>query len=163
MDSHDTLVSHKVNPHISTTAGTETTPVPTEPITTAISRVCPKCGTNAKSGKLSCCAPGGAWFKNCGDNGDSRFNHTWFEGIQACSSGPESSLSGGPQAQLVSPHDAHPLKTTRPRNTTQERIADIATGTDSSSYIEISRVVGFTILYYACTSSVSRTHSIILL
>ena len=47
---------------------------------------CPKCGTLNKSGKLSCCARGGAWFKNCGDVGDIKFDHTWVEGIQACKS-----------------------------------------------------------------------------
>lgn len=35
---------------------------------------------------LSCCARGGAWFKKCGDPGDPDYDHTWFEGIQACSS-----------------------------------------------------------------------------
>ena len=52
----------------------------------AISRaktVCLKCGTK-KSGKLSCCARGGTWFQNCGDPGDSKFEHTWNEGINAC-------------------------------------------------------------------------------
>ena len=46
--------------------------------------VCPKCGDIKKSGKQSCCARGGAWFKNCGDVGDTKFDHTWAEGIQAC-------------------------------------------------------------------------------
>ena len=50
------------------------------------SPLCPKCGINAKSGKLSCCAPGGAWFKKCGGVGDASFDHTWTEGIQACKS-----------------------------------------------------------------------------
>merc|ERR1711937_642825 len=27
---------------------------------------CPKCGTFKKSGRVSCCAPGGAWYRNCG-------------------------------------------------------------------------------------------------
>ena len=44
---------------------------------------CPRCVAK-KSGKLSCCTPGGAWFKNCGDPGDPNFDHTWGEGIQAC-------------------------------------------------------------------------------
>ena len=39
-----------------------------------------------KSGKLSCCTRGGAWYGNCGDPGDSRFDHTWFEGILSCKS-----------------------------------------------------------------------------
>ena len=28
--------------------------------------ICSKCGTFARSGRVSCCAPGGAWYKNCG-------------------------------------------------------------------------------------------------
>ena len=36
------------------------------------------------SGKRSCCIRGGAWFKKCGDVGDSDFKYTWFEGIKAC-------------------------------------------------------------------------------
>ena len=46
--------------------------------------MCTKCSTVKKSGKRSCCALGGAWFKNCGDAGDRHFDHTWSEGIQAC-------------------------------------------------------------------------------
>merc|ERR1712224_521879 len=45
---------------------------------------CPKCGTFEKSGRVSCCAPGGAWFKNCGGAGNVNVGHKWFEGIQAC-------------------------------------------------------------------------------
>ena len=45
---------------------------------------CSKCGTLKKSGKFTCCARGGAWFKKCGDAGDTKFDHTWSEGIQAC-------------------------------------------------------------------------------
>ena len=48
------------------------------------SNACPKCGTTKASGKRSCCARGGAWFKNCGGAGDSQFDHTWAEGMQAC-------------------------------------------------------------------------------
>ena len=46
--------------------------------------VCPKCGITKKSGKRSCCARGGAWFRNCGDAGDAKFEHTWAEGAHAC-------------------------------------------------------------------------------
>ena len=45
---------------------------------------CLKCSITQKSDELSCCARGGAWFKNCGDAGDTRFDHTWFEGVQSC-------------------------------------------------------------------------------
>ena len=54
--------------------------------TTTSALRCPKCGAAKKSGKLSCCARGGAWFKNCGDVGDMKFDHTWAEGFQACKS-----------------------------------------------------------------------------
>ena len=46
---------------------------------------CPKCATNM-AGKRSCCARGGAWFKNCGDAGDMKGYYTWAEGIEACKS-----------------------------------------------------------------------------
>ena len=54
-------------------------------MSTTTSSGCAKCGTS-KTGKRSCCARGGAWFKNCGDIGDKKFEHTWAEGVQACKS-----------------------------------------------------------------------------
>ena len=45
---------------------------------------CPKCGTFEKSGRASCCAPGGAWFKNCGAVGNNSAHHRWLEGVAAC-------------------------------------------------------------------------------
>ena len=45
---------------------------------------CPKCGTFEKSGRKSCCAPGGAWFKNCGGVGNKNVDHKWFDGVAAC-------------------------------------------------------------------------------
>ena len=53
-------------------------PPPSTPTT------CSKCGTIKKSGQRSCCVRGGDWFKKCGNPGDLRFEHTWFEGIEAC-------------------------------------------------------------------------------
>ena len=50
------------------------------------SSACTKCGTTKESGTRSCCARGGAWFEKCGDTGDTKFGHTWAEGIQACTS-----------------------------------------------------------------------------
>jgi len=35
---------------------------------------------------MSCCGRGGSWFKNCGRAGNTKFQHTWYEGIQACKS-----------------------------------------------------------------------------
>ena len=50
----------------------------------SISNRCVKCEVVKKSDKRSCCARGGAWFKNCGDAGDTKFDHTWIEGVKAC-------------------------------------------------------------------------------
>ena len=49
---------------------------------------CPKCGTFKKTGRVSCCAPRGAWDGDCGDPGDLTFGHTWFEGVKACAGKP---------------------------------------------------------------------------
>ena len=54
------------------------------PMSTMVIPVCPKCGTTKKSGKLSCCARDGSWFKKCGNAGDKQFHYTWAEGVQAC-------------------------------------------------------------------------------
>ena len=48
------------------------------------SPTCYKCSNTKKSGKRSCCAHGGTWFKNCGNAGDIEFDHTWAEGIKVC-------------------------------------------------------------------------------
>ena len=60
--------------------GSTTTSVPM----TSSASECPRCGVAKKSGRQSCCFRGGAWFKNCGDENDKKFNHTWTEGAQAC-------------------------------------------------------------------------------
>ena len=52
--------------------------------TTATASVCSKCGILKKSGTASCCAPGGAWFENCGAAGDRNVDHKWSEGVKAC-------------------------------------------------------------------------------
>jgi len=46
---------------------------------------CQKCGTFEKSGRASCCAPGGAWYKKCGGAGNKKVAYQWSEGVQACS------------------------------------------------------------------------------
>ena len=57
---------------------------PADTTTTISVSVCPICGISAKSGKMSCCARGGSWFKSCGGAGNTELQHTWYEGIQAC-------------------------------------------------------------------------------
>ena len=51
---------------------------------TATTITCPKCGSFAKSGRVSCCAHGGAWYKNCGGAANKHADHRWFEGVEAC-------------------------------------------------------------------------------
>ena len=50
----------------------------------ASTSMCPKCGTFVKSGRVSCCAPGGAWYENCGGAGNRNVDHTLLEGTNAC-------------------------------------------------------------------------------
>ena len=53
--------------------------------TTPVRVLCLTCGTIKKSDKLSCCARGGSWYGKCGGTGNTKHEHTWAEGIQACS------------------------------------------------------------------------------
>ena len=78
------VVAHIIHLYVKTVRSDTATPLPSKPASEMVSLVCPKCGTTKKSGKLSCCARDGAWFKNCGDAGDKKFDHTWVEGIEAC-------------------------------------------------------------------------------
>ena len=55
------------------------------PGATVVTSECPRCGTTIV-GKSSCCGRGGAWFGKCGNKLNPEFDHTWFEGFQACSS-----------------------------------------------------------------------------
>ena len=91
------VVSSSLNPHAYVTRrpNPERELIVRAPITTAVSTntlaidttnkmACPKCGTFKKSGRASCCAPGGAWYKNCGGIGNKHVGHSWSEGAQAC-------------------------------------------------------------------------------
>ena len=62
------------------------------------SPACPKCGTIQKSGKASCCAPGGSWFKNCGGSGNTKLGHTWYEGIHVCKARLQSKTAVGQES-----------------------------------------------------------------
>ena len=74
---------------------------------TTISSVCPKCGTIAKSGKTSCCSRGGSWFKTCGGAGNTRLQHTWYEGIQACKARAKPRANVGQQENAAQQTDIH--------------------------------------------------------
>ena len=58
--------------------------ISTQGIASANKMTCPKCGTFKKSGRASCCAPGGAWYRNCGGAGNRNAKHRWFEGVESC-------------------------------------------------------------------------------
>ena len=81
---------------------------------------CAKCSATKKSGKLSCCAQGGAWFRNCGKTGDPKYDHTWIEGIRACRDFAATVLVESPlQAMLRhAESESYLLNITRPPNTT---------------------------------------------
>ena len=62
------------------------------PSTTAATSGCPKCGT-IRTGESSCCGRGGTWAGKCGNEVNAKFEHTWVEGVQVCSSA--SALNAG--------------------------------------------------------------------
>ena len=101
---------------MSVEAPAKTTASPTSP------SACRKCGQFKNFGKASCCALGGAWFNNCGDPGDSKFDHTWYEGIQACKDSARSS-SGKARAQDMFLREA--TVATLLQNSTREDINDL--------------------------------------
>ena len=102
---------------------------------------CVKCVIN-KDGKQSCCSRGGTWFKNCGDPGDTKFDHTWVEGIQACK-GDENSVLVESSLEII----AGALDTTQIQNATQQQTSILRTssvfnaGSNSSVYIGIKKVI----------------------
>ena len=72
---------------------------------------CRKCGTIGKSGKSSCCGRGGSWFRNCGNAGNVKNSHTWYEGIQVCNTRSQPKRASGresnaAQQQLISSNRA---------------------------------------------------------
>ena len=79
---------------------------PARVVATTISSVCLKCGTIAKSGKSSCCARGGSWFKNCGSAGNAKLDHTWSEGIRACKTRSEMERANGQYLNAVHEYGA---------------------------------------------------------
>ena len=49
---------------------------------------------------MSCCGRGGSWFKNCGSSGNTKLQHTWYEGIQACKARSQSKTVVGHQLNV---------------------------------------------------------------
>ena len=96
----------------------------TEPPTTtrlsvaSSSNECPMCAKIKQSGKFSCCARGGAWFNKCGDADDTKFAHTWAQGIQACTDFP--SFMPFESLLKVKFHNVGALHTAQSRKVTQK-------------------------------------------
>ena len=121
---------------------------------TIVSAVCPKCGTSKKTGKRSCCASSGAWFKNCGDVGDTKFDHTWTEGIRACK-GLVTLVPVQSTLERMLHHArvfVYPHKTAQLRNATQQQTNRYSTGSmsdtgtsDPETHVGVAKV-----LIYIC-------------
>ena len=85
-----TLVTHQYSTHQPIIERELIVPTPFRTSTPAVTSTstnrstCPKCGTFEKSGRVSCCAPGGTWFKKCGGAGNRNVDHRWFEGLETC-------------------------------------------------------------------------------
>lgn len=119
-------------------------------LTVSSSSECHKCSTTKKSGKPSCCARGGAWFKNCGDAGDKHFDHTWTEGIQVCKDF-ETSVSIKSASQVILRHAGdilYPPNTVQSRNATQQQtniyrpgdIFDTSSSTDCEDCVALAEL-----------------------
>ena len=67
------------------------------PTSKTIHGFCSTCGTFQTNGKASCCAVGGSWFKKCGAG----FDHTWLDGIRACSGFETAANAAFARAQYV--------------------------------------------------------------
>ena len=122
---------------------------------------CVKCGTTKKSGKRSCCAPGGAWYKNCGDAGDMKFDHTWAEGIQACNGFTTSvSVESSPRGMLLRRVRAveNTRSTVRSQNATHKQIfvyRAVSTSNDGiTDYENTSSVVLAKATVFICILSI---------
>ena len=138
------------------------------PALSMASFACPKCASTKKSGRHSCCARGGAWFKNCGYAGETKFGHTWAEGIQACQGFSssvlvESSLRVIPRNVGAS---VDPLNATHSRNTAQQqinisRVDIVSNSSDSTDCVGLTKTVYyFCVLLIALSLQCSFTSSI---
>ena len=124
---------------------------------------CPKCGSVRKSGRLSCCARGGAWFQKCGDVADTNVGYTWAEGFRACDYGFTSTRWFMIEAPLQARHDriiVQPINATEQRNDTRKDNDDIHPSdnlsagetADGEDRIELAKTAAFTsLLLIICT------------
>ena len=135
------------------------TEAPTTKMSSApmISNGCVKCGVVKKSGKRSCCARGGAWFKNCGDAGDTKFDHTWTEGVHACEDFVGAVLVKSPLQEMLRQTGvtALPLNTIQTQNAPQQqtnisRLGSMSNAgiTDSGDCFGLATVVVYICIWF---------------
>ena len=127
----------------------------TSPATVNRSNWCLKCVQTQKSGKRSCCARGGAWFKNCGDASGTEFDHTWAEGIQACKGiGSLISVKSSLQGILHHvEHNAYPVNDGKSRKVTHTGGAPYTSAVDFIDCVLLVKVA-VCVFYYIRFSEV---------
>ena len=123
------------------------------------SKECPKCGTNKKSGKLSCCARGGTWFQKCGQVGDTNFDNTWVEGIHVCNDFASSLLVQAPTQAGRDRIMSQSTSTNELRNAAQQdvnidptsKVSDADTA-DCTDHVLVAKIAVFTssLLIHLC-------------
>ena len=114
---------------------------------TQISSACPKCGVIKRSGKLSCCARAGSWFKNCGGDADPKFSHSWTEGVRVCR---------GRQSQAVWGQQLHVFQ---PSNVSSYDV-DVGKGMDSKTVIASGQTFASTSVNTYVTLSVNMSTTV---
>ena len=137
------------NAHSKSVRPGTTTPPLAMPMATVTSTACPQCDTLKKSGKRSCCARGGAWFKKCGDAGDTNFDHTWTDGIQACKHFG-SFIESTPQVMMLHAGVArHQPNTSRSKNVSHQQIRTVKNASHSPNpdITDSEESVGFTVVF----------------
>ena len=108
---------------------------------TKITPICPKCAAIKTSGKFSCCAPGGAWFENCGASDNSNADHTWVEGVQACKHVVANFFSDRVEAQFIS---VNQTTTTQPLADSSLTAAYNVPAGNSKGDEQLSHIIVFT-------------------
>ena len=69
--------------------------------------VCSKCGNIGRSGKSSCCGRGGSWFGNCGSADNTKVEHRWYEGLEACKTRTQLKTVSGVESNAGEQRNTH--------------------------------------------------------
>ena len=108
---------------------------------------CPECSIIKRSGKHSCCARGGSWFKKCGDASDPKFNHTWAEGVEACKTFASAGwVADRAEISREEAYDNPPINGATDYHDNVHDRDDLGT-VDSTEYSRVSKIFVYTILF----------------